>query len=41
MDGGPDSGDTVPETSSGQFENYSRCHVFGVYTFLLDKTTVN
>ena len=40
MEGGPDSGDTVPKTTSGQIENNdSRCHVFGVFTFFVDITT--
>ena len=32
MDGGPDSGDTVPETTSGQF-------VIAIFTFSVDITT--
>ena len=34
MDGGPDSGDTVPKTTSGQIENNdSRCHAFRIFKF--------
>ena len=42
MDGGPDSGDTVPKTTSGQIENNdSRCHAFRIFNFFLDITSVN
>ena len=42
MDGGPDSGDTVPKTTSGQIENNDfRCHAFRIFTFFVDITSVN
>ena len=34
MDGGPDSGDTVPKTTSSQIENNDfRFHAFRIFTF--------